>query len=382
VLWFWLLVVPALLLTLASVAKERARAAYVRDKLGATLSYAPPASVIVPVKGEDEGLRENLAALRSLDYPDYELLIAAHSARDIPGGVLPPRAKIVLAHGGEPQASEKVQNLMAAVHAARPESQVFAFADSDGRVTKRWLRALVEPLADEGVGAATGYRWFLPEPAGFWSLLRAVWDAVAAGMLGPGDNPFAWGGAMAITKRCFLDASVFEAWKDAISDDYSLTSAVHRAGWPIAYAPGALTPSPEHICVGGLLAWTRRQMMITRTYNRRMWGQGLAAHFFYCGAMAASVYEASRGAHWLGIVALGSLLVPGMWKGRRRAALARLCLPEYGYWFRRYKWAHTLLVPVATWLWLSALLSSAFGSTIEWRGYRYDLRNTDKAHRV
>ena len=52
----------------------------------------PPATVIVPVKGDDEGLRENLAALASLDYPDYELIVAAQSADDIPRGVLPARA--------------------------------------------------------------------------------------------------------------------------------------------------------------------------------------------------------------------------------------------------------------------------------------------------
>ena len=44
----------------------------------------PPVTVIVPVKGYDEGLRENLAALAALDYPDYELIVAANWAEDIP----------------------------------------------------------------------------------------------------------------------------------------------------------------------------------------------------------------------------------------------------------------------------------------------------------
>jgi hypothetical protein len=33
-------------------------------------------------------------------------------------------------------------------------------------------------------------------------------------------------------------------------------------------------------------------------------------------------------------------------------------------------------VPLATWVWLIALIASAFGSTIEWRGYRYDLKRS------
>src|ERR1035441_1571259 len=65
------------------------RAAYVARRLAEVAEDLPPASVIVPVKGQDEGLRENLAALASLDYPDYELLIVARSAADIPSGVLP-----------------------------------------------------------------------------------------------------------------------------------------------------------------------------------------------------------------------------------------------------------------------------------------------------
>jgi GT2 family glycosyltransferase len=381
VFWFWLFVAPALLLTLASVAAERGRAAYVSGRMKVESPALLPASVIVPVKGEDEGLRRNLAALASLDYPDYELIITAQSASDIPAGVLPHRAKIVLAGGSDPNTSEKIQNLVAAVQATRKRSQVFAFADSDGRPTSRWLRALVAPLEEPGVGASTGYRWFMPEPFRLCSLLRGVWDAAAAGTLGAGDNPFVWGGAMAVRKQVFIEAGVLEHWKNAVSDDYMLSIAVHSAGGSIAYAPGALTPSPEHISAGKLLSWTRRQMMITRVYNFRMWLRALLAHVFYCGAMTASVLAGSLGRH-LGWWTLAALLVPGMWKGARRARLARTCLPEYNSWFRRYGWGHAVLVPLATWLWLLALSSSAFGSTIKWRGHRYELKNRMAAQRV
>src|SRR5262249_53483773 len=137
----------------------------------------PPVSVMVPVKGADPGLRENLAALAALDYPDYELIITARSAADIPPGVLPRRVKVVLAAGDDPATGEKVQDLMAAVRAVRKTSTGFAFADSDGRVPRGWLRALVAPLAEPGVGASSGYRWFAPEPPSFWALMRSVWDA-------------------------------------------------------------------------------------------------------------------------------------------------------------------------------------------------------------
>jgi ceramide glucosyltransferase len=374
VFWFWLFVGPALALALRSLAGERERVAYIRHRLAQQSESLPPASVIVPVKGRDEGLRENLAALAALDYPDYELIVAAHSADDIPPGVLPPRAKIVLAHAEPAGASEKVLNLMAAVHATRKRSQVFAFADSDGRASRCWLRALVAPLAEEGVGATTGYRWFTPLRPG-WALLRGVWDAVPAGMLGPGDNPFAWGGAMAMRKEIFFETRVPEHWKHAISDDYSLSRAVHAAGLRIAYAPGALVPCLEAIGPWRLLTWMRRQMMITRAYNPGIWWPGLIAHLIYCSAMLAAVIAIAWG-HRLAWLALAAQLAPGMFKGALRARHARLAMPEYGWWFHRWGWVHVAAVPVATWMWLVALGSSAFGRTIEWRGYRYNLKTT------
>jgi len=55
----------------------------------------------------------------------------ARTASDIPPGVLPRRTTIVLAHGEDSHASEKVQNLAAAVGAAGSRPHVYAFADSD-----------------------------------------------------------------------------------------------------------------------------------------------------------------------------------------------------------------------------------------------------------
>ncbi|HWC96459.1 MAG TPA: glycosyltransferase family 2 protein [Candidatus Sulfopaludibacter sp.] len=370
---YWLFVAPALLLALLSLRGERKRAAYVAQRLAEKIDYLPPASVIVPVKGYDEGLRENLAALASQDYPDYELIVTARSAEDIPAGVLPSRVKIVLAHGHDETTGEKVQNLNAAVRATRKRSQVFAFADSDGRPTERWLRSLVAPLNEDGVGASTGYRWFAPEPPTFWSLVRSVWDAVSFGLLGSGNSPFAWGGAMAIYKETFYGVRIPDYWRDTISDDYALSDAIHAAGLRIAYAPGALVPCMDHIGAADFFGWIRRQMTITRVYNPRLWGLGLAAHIFYCGGMAASVIASIQGnrlAEW----ALIAQLSPGMLKGVNRATLAKAAMPELDAWFKRHSWVHAIWIPFTTWIWLVALLASAFGNTVNWRGYRYRIR--------
>jgi hypothetical protein len=178
---------------------------------------------------------------------------------------------------------------------------------------------------------------------------------------------------MAIRRQTFVEAEVLKHWKNTVSDDYALTAAVRALSLTVAYAPGALVPSPERISTRALFSWVRRQMTITRVYAPRLWVQGLVAHVFYCGAMLASLAAGCRGipAGWW---TLAAQLVPSFWKAARRTSLARESLPECNGWFRRYGWTHIACAPLATWLWLVALVSAAFSSTIEWRGYRYDLK--------
>ncbi len=352
VVWFWVFCGPALALALLSLWGERARIAYVREKRANT--YLPPATVIVPVKGEDEGLRENLAALAAQDYPDYELIVTARRAADIPAGVLPPRVKIVLADGVDALTGEKIQNLLAGVRVARKVSEVFAFADSDGSAPRGWLRALVAPLADAGVGAVTGYRWY-ERPA-----LRSVWNGAVAGGFGPRPCLFAWGGATAIRKETFFAAGVAEAWKNAISDDYRLSGAVRKAGLRIVFAPGAMVHS-----AGGatreFFGWARRQLLITRFYDRGVWRLALAVYFLHCASTVAVAATCALGqprALWV----LAGIVVPGMLRAFNTARLygGRAVL-------------NALLAPLAAWISLALFAASGFGNTVRWRGRGYVL---------
>jgi len=175
-----------------------------------------------------------------------------------------------------------------------------------------------------------------------------------------------------VRKDVFLEARVGEFWKNTLSDDFALAAAVHAAGLTIAYSPGALVPSYDRATGRHLLAWMRRQMLITRRYAPRMWWAALWAHVFYCGGMTASTVAAAHGnrlAEW----ALLAQLSPGMLKGMNRATLAKAALPQCEAWFRRHQWVHAMWVPLATWLWLGVLAASAFGRTIEWRGRKYSL---------
>ncbi len=347
----WILIVPAIVMAILSLWAEYVRRRYVRTWAVRAAGPRPPATVIVPVKGNDEGLRENLAALAAQDYPDYELIVAARDAADIPPGVLSGKVKVVLAGDAEGAASEKVYNLLAAVWASRKSSEILAFSDSDGRVEPGWLRALAAPLDEPGVGASTGYRWYTGR--GFWAEIRSAWNSVIAGTLGGGPAPFAWGGSTAIRRQVFDTVAVPEYWKGSISDDYALAAAVRAARRRIVYVPAATVESAGSVRMCEFLSWARRQLMITRFYNPSLWWPGLVAHAVYCGAMAVALWDRSGAA----LGALGFVLGVG----------------ALNAWSRSGRWQHAALAPLTTWIWLITLISSAFGREIEWRGRRYRL---------
>jgi ceramide glucosyltransferase len=378
---YWFFVGPALLLAILALRGERAAFLYVQRELAAMQGVpTPPATVIVPVKGHDEGLAANLAALASLDYPDYELIVVVRRACDLPAGVLPRGARLLVVADTQasadlledPDTGEKIGNLIVAVRAARPESEILAFADSDGLVRSCWLRALVTALRDPSAGAASSYRLYVPEYPTFWTLLRSVWNSVIAGLFGRERAPFAWGGAMALRREVYHGAEVERFWRGHVSDDLRLTHAMKAAGLRIRYAPGATVASVDHTTGREFLDWARRQLTLSRVFHPALWWSAFVATLLYCGAMVAGIAAIVSG-HRLAWIPLGIQLSAGMWKGSVRGRLFALLLPERGQWWARHNWVNTWWVPLGTWIWLVTFLLSATSNTIRWRGVRYRL---------
>ncbi len=394
--WFWFFVVPATIAALFSMRKGRDFLEYVEDSLSPKPDrdleadaefepaepFLPPVTVIVPVRGHDHDLARNLGSLGALDYPDYELIVTARDPED-PGvrtarTILGEKAGFVTT--GEPTGGtgEKVHNLLAAVRQARPKSEVFAFADSDGQVAEDWLRNLVAPLKDEKLGATTGFRWYFPEEGGFWPLVRSAWDSTIASSMSTKDKNFAWGGATALRRSTFAEADVAKFWEGAVSDDYRLSAAMNAVDRGIRFVPGAMVGTTGPCTANEFLAWARRQLIITRVYRPHLWAAGFVSHIVYCGAMVLSVVMALTENTPLGLGALVVTMVPGMGKGALRGTVARLMFPQREDWFDLHGWAYFWLVPIATWVWLVSFVGSATTRKIEWRGYVYDLVSAEK----
>ena len=366
--------------------------AFFRRELAAPRAlYMPFASVFVPCRGLDQGLRFNLAALFYQHYPAYELVfvsdraddpalaLARQLSRDLEGETVA-RARFVVAGPAE-GSGQKVHNLLAAVREADPASEVFVFVDTDARPRADWLRSLVAPLAEEGLGAATGYRWFLPARGGFASHLRSVWNASIASALGADVwRNFCWGGSTAVRRSTFEGLNVRVRWRGAASDDYVLTRTLQEAERPVRFVPACLTASVEDCTLRELLEFTTRQLKITRVYAPRLWRLVLVSNLLFVaaffGGLGLAAARAALGlpAAWpLALVAAVFLL--GVWKAFFRLRAVALVLEDQHARLRSGVWAHLLLWPLAAALYLYNAAAAAFSRRIVWRGVEYELKS-------
>ena len=97
-------------------------------------------TLFVPCCGVEEGLAANLKALEQQDYPNLRLVFVVEHADDAAIPIIKGlfSGELVIAGAAEGR-GQKVHNLLAAIDRV-PPSDVWAFADSDGRPDPGWLR--------------------------------------------------------------------------------------------------------------------------------------------------------------------------------------------------------------------------------------------------
>ncbi|HKU77175.1 MAG TPA: glycosyltransferase family 2 protein [Pyrinomonadaceae bacterium] len=352
-------------------------AAYVRRETSRALpEFQPFVSVIAPGRGLEPGLRENLQTLLEQDYPRYEVLFVFDRADDpaiqIIGHGSSRLARTIIA-GPATDSGQKVHNLRVAVTEVDPQSEVLVFVDTDARPAKDWLKHLVAPLADETIGASTGYRWFVPNRGGIASRLRGVWNASVASALGSDTaKNFCWGGSTAIRRTTFEKVNVSERWRGTVSDDFTITRVLKEAKLPIHFTPHCLVASVGDCDFKELFEFTTRQIKITRVYAQHLWlplllGSALFAIVFFGGVILLILSPS--------LVLLLILLVIftlGATKSfiRWRAINSSL---------NRDLLAHIFLWPFASLLYLYNAIVAGFSQRITWRGITYELKSPTEA---
>ena len=400
---FYLFAVLLLLQALISLRGGARYLRYFRRELSAPRpDFTPFASIIVPCRGLDQNLRENLGALCDQNYPAFEIIFVVDSPHDMAlkviervraerGSSAPLLTRVVVA-GKAKESGQKVHNLIAGVGAVDGRSEVLVFADTDAQPRRDWLRSLVAPLADEQAGATTGYRWFVPLEKStanklaahdkLASHLRAVWNASIASALGENSRAnFCWGGSTAIRRETFAQLDMARRWRGTLSDDFALTRALQNARLPIHFAPRCLVASHEDCSWRELFEFTTRQLKITRVYAPRLWRIVLVSNLLFVaifyGGIALSLVRLSRGLPFvlpLGLVA--AIFVLGSAKALLRLrAVAHAFETEHKIWRAATLSAHLFLWPLAAALFLYNALAAACSRRINWRGIKYELKS-------
>jgi len=206
-------------------------------------SFAPPVSILKPVRGVDPGAYENFASYCRLNYPQYELVFAMadpHDAvipvieklqRDFPGRAI--RFVTDVPRVGE---NNKVNSLCRLVKEARYD--LLVMTDSDVRVESDYLREVVAPFADKSVGAVTSFYRCAGGGtlAADLDMLGMCMDSVPSALVArrlEGKVQFAFGWTMATTKQRLAEIGGWEAMANHHSDDFELGNRIAGKGYRV-----------------------------------------------------------------------------------------------------------------------------------------------------
>jgi ceramide glucosyltransferase len=346
--------------------------------------YAPRTAVLCPCRGLEPGLERNLVSLCEFDHRNYEVFFIVASASDPAQSVAKrvasqshAKAHVVLT--GRPDGcSEKVNNLRLAIEQLPPEFEVLVFADSDGRPGKTWLHHLVAPLNDSRIGATTTMRWLIPNRTNLPAALLAAWNAPIVTMLSEKGKNFCWGGGTAIRRSLFDQIGVADEWLHSISDDYSMTRALERAGRSILFVPECLTLSYVETDFRGLFEFTNRQILITRVYAEKIWNAAAATHLLFCvtlvlgGLLTIGNILASLPALQLATLTFLPLLLAAI-RGALRLIAVTEALTAARSQIMGQAWIYIVLGVFISFLYLVNFAMSLITRKTRWRGVLYEV---------
>jgi len=346
-------------------------------------TFQPNAVVILPCKGIEPGIEENIHALMAQDYSKYSLIFVTESENDAAYPLIKelisesPRPARLIVAGVAVASGQKVHNQRAAVEAIGKDVEIIVFVDSDAHTRPEWLAEICAPLADPKIGATTGYRWHIPVPGNFWSILLSSWNAQAITMLGE-RSFFAWGGTMAMRVQDFKCLEIEQCWRSALADDIPLSNAVRRSGLRVAFVAQCLVASHAYTEMEQVLEFTTRQLKISRIYMPGVWLQTMFGFVFYSlvfwGGLIVAIADILRGSFATNLPLLLVVIVAQSachaWLG---LAIARHCLPDYRVTITKTRGAFVLMEPVMALLYLYNIVASSVNRRVVWRGIVYEM---------
>ncbi|MEZ5404434.1 MAG: bacteriohopanetetrol glucosamine biosynthesis glycosyltransferase HpnI [Bryobacteraceae bacterium] len=197
----------------------------------------PPVSILKPVRGADPRFLEAIRTHAVQDYPEFEIVFGAENPEDPAVEAIQalqsefPSVAIRFVECPTQAPNGKVGVLMDLAREARHD--VLLVSDSDIAVPPGYLRSVVAPLEDAGVGLVTClYRARSSTLAGVFEAIGIATDFVPGTLVAPlvGVREFGLGSTL-VFRRADLEAiGGFAAISHFIADDYQLARRITQLG--------------------------------------------------------------------------------------------------------------------------------------------------------
>jgi cellulose synthase/poly-beta-1,6-N-acetylglucosamine synthase-like glycosyltransferase len=228
--------------------------------------------VMVPCKGIDYTMDENLKSLLNQEYENYDIIAIVDSQEDPAVRIIEGNKIDYIISNFNSKGSGKVRALSTALR-DYGKYEAYVIADSDIVVDKNWLETVLQPLTDPQFGLSTSFPYFEPK-GGFWSKFKTVWGFVGLGMMQSDITVFGWGGTLAF-RRDFLTDSDLKFFSNAISDDMALTEICKNKGQKIAFANKCKVSvnSPDNYEI--FKEWSIRQTSLLLSRTPKAYGMGI-----------------------------------------------------------------------------------------------------------
>jgi ceramide glucosyltransferase len=206
----------------------------------------PPVTVLKPVHGLEKNQQENLRSTCLQDYPEYQVVFSVQEADD---AAIPLLNELQREFGAErvtvaienfrAGTNGKINNMIGGLRQARYDTLVIS--DSDVLLNPDYLKTIVAPLSDPGVGcactlykAARAERWYEK-----MELLTLNADFITNVLFAhiSGASKFCLGASAALHRSTLDRIGGLEALSDYLVEDYEMGRRIGLLGKKIAIIP-------------------------------------------------------------------------------------------------------------------------------------------------
>src|SRR5215469_3057881 len=328
-------------------------------------SFAPPVSILKPLRGVDPQMYESFRSHCVQDYPEYEIIFGVSEADDPAVEAVEqlmrefPRCKIRLQVCREVLGNNrKISNLVQMLGFARYDH--ILINDSDIFVTPDYLRRVMGPFAQPEVGMVTcPYRGIAADTVGSRLESLGISTDFIAGVLAArqieGGIHFALGSTLAMSRTALEAIGGLRPLVDYLADDFELGYRIAQAGYEVVLADIVVETHLPAYSFSGFFEHQMRWARSTRD-SRRMGYIGLLLTFGLPWAIFAVLF--APGVWWSWATLAGAVLL-------RVAVALQVGL---GVVHDRAVWRHLWLLPlrdlVAFWVWFASFADNK----VRWRG--------------